>query len=175
MGEHRSNGEVEIAIQYIQAHVRTMRLGLQPRYRSKIRMDHPIMAWLSKHSAFIRYLCMVGDDGRKPYDRRKGKLFLRPLPEVGERIWFQKPMSEGKDKLESCWECGLLAGAGEESNELYVLTDARAIKRAKCPGGSRHQRSLTKRQRELGLHVPSYAKILGSWRTPSHIKAPQVT
>ena len=42
-GEHQSNGEVENAIKSIQSQVRTMRLALQARYRSKIRTDHPIM------------------------------------------------------------------------------------------------------------------------------------
>ena len=30
--------------------------------------------------------------------------------------------------METRWECGAFAGAREESNELYVLTDARAVK-----------------------------------------------
>ena len=105
-----------------------MRLGLQSRYRSKIRMDHPIMAWLIKHAAFVRNVCKVGNDGRTAYERRKGKRFLRPPPEIGECIWYQKQMSEGKDKLETRWECGVFAGVREESNALYVMTDAGAIK-----------------------------------------------
>ena len=42
VGEHKSNGDVEIAIQHVRAQIRTMRLGLQARYQSKIRADHPI-------------------------------------------------------------------------------------------------------------------------------------
>ena len=66
VGEHKSNKEVESAIQHIQAQFRTMRLGLQSRYRSKIRRDHPIMAWLIMHAAFLRNVCMIGEDGRTP-------------------------------------------------------------------------------------------------------------
>ena len=75
-----------------------MRLGLQSRYKSKINMVHPVLAWLMKHGAFLRSACMVGDDGRTPYERRTGKTFLRPLPETGEYIWYQKPMFEGKER-----------------------------------------------------------------------------
>ena len=41
VGEHESRGEVEIAVQHVQAQMRTMRLALQSRYQSKIRIDHP--------------------------------------------------------------------------------------------------------------------------------------
>ena len=96
MVQHVSNAEVEIAILYIQAQVRTMRLGLRSRCRSKVRMDHPILASRTTHAAFIRNVCMVGDDSRTPYERRKGLLFLRQFSEIRECIWYPKPMFEGK-------------------------------------------------------------------------------
>ena len=105
-----------------------MRLGLQSRCRFRIRVDLPSMAWLIEHAAFVRGVCMVGGDGRTSYERRTGKRFLRPLPEICERIWYQNSLSEGKDKLETRWGCGAFAGVREESGEVYVLTDAGAIK-----------------------------------------------
>ena len=120
VGEHKSNGGVEGAVQYIQAQFRTMRLGFQSRCRSKIMRDHPIMAWPIMHAAFPRNVCMVlvGEDGRTPCGRRTGKRFLRPLPEIGECIWYPKTTSEGKDRLETRWERGIFAGVREESGEL---------------------------------------------------------
>ena len=43
VGEHQSNGEAENIIRSVQSQIRTMRLGLQGRYQSKIRADHSIM------------------------------------------------------------------------------------------------------------------------------------
>ena len=60
VGEHQSNGEVERAIQTIQALMRTIKLALQSRYKSRIRGDHPILPWLVKHAAMILDLCKVG-------------------------------------------------------------------------------------------------------------------
>ena len=91
-------------------------------------MDHPIMAWLVMRAAFLRNVCVVGEDGRTPYEARKKKRFLRPIPEIGECIWYLRPQSVGKDKLDTRWEQGVFAGVREESGELYVLTDKGAIK-----------------------------------------------
>ena len=56
-------------------------------------------------------------------------------------------MSEGKDKLETRWERGIFAGAGEESGELYALTDAGAIK---VRGYKRSPEEVRWNQEELG-------------------------
>ena len=56
------------------------------------------------------------------------KRFPRPLPVSGERVWYQKPMTEGKDELGTRWEHGIFAGVREESGELLMLTEAGAAK-----------------------------------------------
>ena len=86
------------------------------------------MPWLVHHSAFLIDACRVGEDGRTPYERRKGKRFIRPLPEIGECIWYMRPQSVGKDKLDTRWENGVFAGVREESGELHVLIEKGAIK-----------------------------------------------
>ena len=88
VGEHQSNGQVENAIKNVQGQVRTMRIGLQSRYKRRIKADHPIMPWLIHHGAFVLDICKVGQDGRTPYEARKGKRFLRPMPEIGKCIWY---------------------------------------------------------------------------------------
>ena len=115
VGEHKSNGEVEVTIQDIQAQVRTMRLGLQSRYGSKVKMDHPPRPWLIKHAQWQD-------------SPRKGEGSLRPLPQIGGCIWYQQPTSEGKDKLETRWGCGIFAGVKEESGELDALIEAGDLK-----------------------------------------------
>ena len=101
VGEHKSNGEVENTAQVIQGQVRTLRLGLQARYQTVLRSDHPIMPWLIKHAALLINVCKVGEDGRTSWERRKGKRFKRQLPEIGECVWFLKALTEGKEKLDT--------------------------------------------------------------------------
>ena len=114
---------MERAIQTVQGQLRTMRLALQSRYKSPIRSDHPIMPWLIKHAAFLLDISKVGDDGRTAYERRRGKRFKKVVPELGECVWYLKPQTEGKEKLDSRWESGVFAGIREESGELYVMSE----------------------------------------------------
>ena len=91
VGQHTSNGEVENTAQVIQGQLRTLRLGLQSRYQTKLRADHPVMPWVIKHAAVLINICKVGEDGRTAWERRKGQKFNRQLPEIGECVLFSEP------------------------------------------------------------------------------------
>ena len=71
---------------------------------------------------------MVGDDGRTPYERRKGRKFKRELPELGECVRYIRPESVGQDKANSRWEDGVYVGLRIESGELFVMTAEGVIK-----------------------------------------------
>ena len=88
-----------------------MILAVESRY--KIREDHPIYPWLIRHVAMLINLIKVGADGRTSYERRKGKKFNRPLPEIGECVWYLNPKSVGIDKLDTRWDDGVFAGSGK--------------------------------------------------------------
>ena len=93
VGESKSNGEIERAIQTVQGQMRTLKLGLESRYQRKILEDHPIWPWVVMYAALLINLCVVGEDGRTPYERRKGRRFKRELPEIGECIRYLRPES----------------------------------------------------------------------------------
>ena len=128
VGEHQSNGDIERAVQTIEGQIRSMILALESRCKSKIRQDHPIFPWLIRHSAILINIAKVGDDGKTAYERRKGKKFLRSIPEIGECIWFLRPESVGKDKLDTRWENGIFVGLREESGEIFVSNEQGVIK-----------------------------------------------
>ena len=85
------------------------------------------MPWLIHHASCVINICSVGEDGRTLFEIRNNR-FLLPILEIGECIWYRRPQSVGKDKLDTRWEQGVFAGIREESGELYVLTDEGAIK-----------------------------------------------
>ena len=120
VGESKSNGEIERAIQTVQGQVRTIKLSVQKRYGCNIREDHPIWPWLVMYSALLLNICVVGDDGRTAYERRKGRKFKRQLPEFGECIRYLRPESVGVDKSDPRWEEGVFAGPRIESGEIYL-------------------------------------------------------
>ena len=50
VGESKSNGEVERAIQEVQGQVRTIKDGLETKYNVSVIEDHPILPWAVRHA-----------------------------------------------------------------------------------------------------------------------------
>jgi len=127
-GESKSNGEIVRAIQTVQGHVRTIKLSVQKTYSCNVREDHPVWPWLVMYASLLLNLCVVGEDGRTAYERRKGRKFKKVLPEFGECITYLKPESVGIDKADSRWDNGVFVGLRIESGELFVMTSKGVIK-----------------------------------------------
>ena len=60
--------------------------------------------------------------------RIKGKRFKREVCEFAECVFYLKPKSKGKDKLESRWGTGIWLGIREESGEIFIGTQKGVIK-----------------------------------------------
>ena len=88
VGESKSNGAAENAVQQIQKHTRVIRDGLEARYQQKVAGDHMCMAWLARHAGGVKSRLQVGPDGKTAYERLKGKKFGREWVEFGECVWF---------------------------------------------------------------------------------------
>ena len=106
----KMNGEVERYVQTVQGQVRTMKMALGTRYKTKIGEGHNILPWLIMYAAMLINICSVGEDGKTAFERGRGKIFERELPEFGESIWYLKQGSTGKDKLEEKWGDGTYLG-----------------------------------------------------------------
>ena len=57
--------------------------GLESRLRAKIPLDHPVMAWLISHAAYIRTCRVRGDDGKTAQQRARGTSHPDKLMEFG--------------------------------------------------------------------------------------------
>ena len=80
------------------------------------------------YAAMLLNICLVGEDGQTAYERRRGKKFKRELPEFGESIWYLRPGTAGKEKLDERWGDGVYLGVLEDSSEIYVGTKDGTIK-----------------------------------------------
>ena len=132
VGESRANGEVERYVQTVQGQVRTLKMSLETRYQMKVEESHNVLPWLIMYAAMLINICRVGEDGKTAYERRRGKKFKRELPEFGESIWYLKPGSAGKDKLDERWGDGVYLGMISESCELYIGSKESIIKVRTC-------------------------------------------
>ena len=66
--------------------IRTLKMSLESRVKGRLPNDHPAMAWLVEHAAYVLNRCQLGTDGRTAYGRLHGKESTARLCEFGERI-----------------------------------------------------------------------------------------
>ena len=91
VGESRSNGAAENAVQQIQGQVRAIKHALESRLQTRVPEASNAIPWLIMHAARTINRYRVGKDGRTAYRRIKGKEFRRPIAEFGETVLYLKP------------------------------------------------------------------------------------
>ena len=75
--DSKGNGSVENANRQVQGLIRTLKRCLEVRLKQRIPVDHPLMAWLVKHAAWVLTTRVRGKDGQTAYERLRGKPFAR--------------------------------------------------------------------------------------------------
>ena len=123
VGESRSNGAVENAIQRVQGQFRTMKFGLEERYGRKVPSNHVSLAWLVPHAAHTMGRYRIGRYGKTPHELLRGRPFDREVVEFGECVDYLGLGSKGKDKQDSRWKHGVWFGIKEDSGEVIIGTE----------------------------------------------------
>ena len=133
-GESQSNGLAERAIREVVDEIRTLKMSLERRVKGRLANDHPVMAWLVEHAAYMLNRCQLGTDGRTAYGRLHGKESTARLCEFGERILWFVPKKH-RAKLDARWRYGIFLGRASNCDQNYVgladgsIVSARAIVR----------------------------------------------
>ena len=97
VGEHQSNGEVENAVNRIRGQIRVTKDALETRFGKKLGREHPILPWLISHTVENINRFQVGSDGKTAHERMRGRTFRRDIAEFGERVFYIRSESVGKD------------------------------------------------------------------------------
>ena len=84
-----------------------MRDALESRYRMRIDGHNPIIPWMVTHAAATISRFQVGEDGRTPFERIRGRTCIRAQVEFVECVRFVYPGTEGKDKADYRWGEGV--------------------------------------------------------------------
>ena len=122
----QANGAAERAVQEVMGQVRAMKIGLQQRLNTEIKIDWKILEWLVELSTVLLNRCMVGKDGRTPYYRLMGKDSTKTIVELGERVLAtiaRGPQAGRKQALKSRWEDAVWVGIAKRSNEHIVVLE----------------------------------------------------
>ena len=133
-GESQSNGLAERAVQDLVNHVRVLKLALETNINARLPAEHPVMAWLVEHAAYLLNRCVLGTDGRTAWGRLHGKEATERICQFGEKVLWYVPKKQ-RAKLDVRWRHGVFLGRSMNSDQNYIglsdgsVTCARAMVR----------------------------------------------
>ena len=120
--ESKSNGAVERAIQTWKGQMRTMRLHLEDRLKSKIGVDHPVLSWLAVWACDVMSRYRVRD-GRTAYELMTGHRVKNAVYAFGQRIWGMFSADKTvKNDHDSKWFEGYFVGIMANCGSYLVMT-----------------------------------------------------
>ena len=90
--DSKANGSIENAVRQLQGLLRTLKLCLEDRIGKKIPTEHPLLAWLVRHTTWLLSVRIRGEDGKTAYARLRGKPFARRLVAFGEECLGKFPV-----------------------------------------------------------------------------------
>lgn len=130
----QSNGAAEGAV-LLKGSMRTLLLCLENRVSAKIPLDHPLLAWLVVHAAYVRTCRVRGKDGRTAQQRARGTTHPDRLMEFGEACRYKCRSKEGGIGGKGPrWSSGTWIGVDKRTGQ-YILYD-------RSMGGIRYARTL---------------------------------
>ena len=91
VGESASNGRAERAVQAVEDLLRTLKSTLEARIKRKIPVMHPVMKWLTEHTANVLTRYAVNPDGQTPYQVLHGKRSSERIVEFGKQVFYFVP------------------------------------------------------------------------------------
>jgi hypothetical protein len=129
-GESASNGRVEEAGKTVRGLVKVLKDQLETKTALKIQPKHIILQWMVRWAAMMYSRFKVGEDGKTPYERLKGRKCNVEVVPFGETVMYKKLKESGQRKLalESAWELGVWLGHARRSNEVLIGTKEGVLK-----------------------------------------------
>ena len=83
VGDSKSNGFIERTIQSVEGQIRTLSSATQSRIGVKMVPGSALYAWMITHAANLINLYEIGQDGRVPYHRLRGRKLQTEMMEFG--------------------------------------------------------------------------------------------
>ena len=120
----QTNGAAESAGGLIKKMMRTHILSLERQIQARVPLDHPVLAWLVSHCAFLRTLQVRGSDGLTPYQRARGTAGPQKLATFGETVRYKARSKEegGIAHTGWRWSVGVWLGVERHTGQ-YILYD----------------------------------------------------
>lgn len=130
--DSKGNGLIERAVQSFEKILRTHKLALEDKLKSKLPVKHPVFAWLVEHCADLYNKYQVGRDGKTAMQRLKGKKCLQPSVEFCSPIMFRVVGKVQGGDMKERWHSGIFLGKKAGTEENLVMTLDGAVVRARA-------------------------------------------
>ena len=105
-----SNGVVERGVQEIEGQIRILLLGFESRLGRRVDSRERIIGFMPEYAAYLLNRLHVGEDGKVPYERMKGKKPTILGLEFGEMLLYKCKKGAKKECLNARWEKGVFVG-----------------------------------------------------------------
>jgi hypothetical protein len=160
VGDSKTNGVAERAIQSVEGMVRVLKAAVETRWGVTLPSKHAVLPWIIEYSAFLLNRFEVSADGFTAYERCKGKKAKVLGVEFGESIlWRKRPMRGALGKLSSLWGDGIYLGVKGGTGEIIVANSEGVWK---C-------RTIQRRPAEDRWPSSAADMVIGvPWRTSDH-------
>ena len=118
-----SNGIAEAAVREVKRMVRAILSELETKLKIEVGVDHPILAWIARHAAFLMTRFRIGEDGKSAYERTLGRPWRRPTIVFGEQVMF-KPvgLKHKRGSLDARVCMGRYVGTASRNADLLIMT-----------------------------------------------------
>ena len=130
--DSKANGSIENAVKLVQGMLRTQLSCLQSRLRCKIPCQHPLMAWMVQHVAWVLTTRNRNKEGRTPYEKLKGKAFHKRMVGIGEvclaKLSKHAVAKAEVPKLAPRWVKGVFLGYHRETHEYVFHTQGKLLR-----------------------------------------------
>ena len=121
----QSNGSAEIGVKLLKGHLRTLKSCLESRIGHKIPVQHPVVAWMTRHAANLITWYAKGHDGRTGYQRAKTRDFRTRLMGFGEFCRFKNRSHEPIANVNggTRFHSGVFLGIDQRTGQYMVYSD----------------------------------------------------
>ena len=120
VGDSKSNGVAERAIQSTEMLIRVHKLSIETRINEMLSVRHLLFAWLVEFCADLHNRFQIGSDGKTAHQRLKGTHSSQVMVEFGTAVMFRVCGKVQGSSMGERWFHGIFLGkkAGTEENTI---------------------------------------------------------
>ena len=118
--DSKSNGRAENTVKRLESQARTLKIATELAVGKRLSVVAPIFEWLVQHAADVLTKCSVGQDGRTPYERLKGKRYHGLMVPFASMVYLKVPGKLQGGVMSERWIPGMWLGKRWTSDEHVV-------------------------------------------------------